>query len=541
MRALLPVAVAMLVAACGGSVPSTGQPNASSVPGGPAPSVDANARDTLVAQGLPLEDATFLAATTYAVSSVDGKTEHVVEHLASGDTIEFTVKVAASSSDGPRAVTATSTTTDTETDVYLTYSVEADNLPSDVRDALTAAAARQVVAAGEPPLALTADISFFEVTIDWALKKVESTLRDKGIKAVLSSLTPGNAGPIMGLIKAGFTIEKSAKIGAEVDELLAKLAELEDCAKDPTNPLTIKQYQQDPGAKQRVLDQIEAARFELVANTIVMELGVLNGFLAGMGPTWLGYVIGPGTAWSKATLEQLNKDRLAEIERAVPKCDCPYLSSGGATTGGTSGGGTSGGTSGGGTSGGVCKFPFTWNGTASYEITRNGVVVFSVHATQVTWKLRDDNPSSISEYDLVSATIAWTYDQVEECVEWHGSGHESGVPDEERDFGSGEGGAGGDVDEVASLTIQWIQTVPSRPAQNYGAGAATRLHDKIHYTGCNGEASDHDPDMMDPSLTSWLIIPSDPVQVIVDERLHGTWTLAGFSSKTWTWDFTVGN
>lgn len=347
----------------------------------------------------------------------------------------------------------------------------------------------------------------------------------------------------MKIIGGGFTVEKGVEIGAELDTVLAELSKLEDCAKNPTNPLTQKQYQEDPTARDRVLQQIAEARAEMIANTVVMELGVLNGYVAGFGPKWLGYVIGPGTAWSQATLKELNQQRLEEIKRAVTKCDCgpAGVSGGGSTGGGSTGGGTSGGGTSGGGSGGSCEFPFTWSGTVDYEIKLDGKVIFSAHVSQVKWQLNPDSSATTSLYDLVGGTIDWHYDIVDQngdcLVEYHGAGTERAAPDEPRDFG-GEGGAG-DVDETAQLSVRWLDLNPSVPVPNYWASAATRLHNKIHFSNsCSGLTGDHNPDKLDPTLTKWLNMPSDPFQVITADRMSGTWTLSGTTrSATWTWDF----
>ena len=323
MSRILIVAAALLLAACGGAGPTatdaptvTQPPSASS-----APPVNQDLLAQLTAQGLPIDDATFLAATTVEAAEQDKRTALVVEHLASGDTVEFTVHVEPAAADEPGTVTATSTTSETGISVHLEYVVAADDLPADIRKALTAGARPAVAALGGVATQLVASSSFFEVTVDWIVKKVESTVRDDAIKGVLQNVAPKQVGTIMKIIKAGFTVEKGVKVFDELDTLLEALGRLQGCAENPTNPLTRKQYEQDPGSKERILEQVASARREIIAYSIAIQFGVLDGFAAGSGPKWLGYVIGPGLAWSKATLEQLSKERLDEIKRAV---QCPY-------------------------------------------------------------------------------------------------------------------------------------------------------------------------------------------------------------------------
>jgi uncharacterized membrane protein YgcG len=483
--------------------------------------------------GLPEEEATLLAATKVDVTTPDARSARVVQHLASGDTVEFTVAIE-ESNDAPGIRSMASTSTGTQIDVHLEYVVSANGMPEDVLRQLSAVARpRQVAWAGGP--LLTGAASAFNVVVDWSLKKVESTLRDKSIQAVLEAAVPGQAGTLMKLIKAGFTVEKGVKIGAELDALLDKLDALADCAANPTNPLTQQEYARDPSAKQRLLDQIGEARREVIANYVVQQLGVLNGFAAGFGPKWLGYAIGPGTAWSAATLKELSNERLGEIERAVPKCDC---ATGGSSGGGTSGGGTGGGSTGGGTSGGgssgaggdVCEFPFILMGEVTHTIIHDGEIVFTSHATQVKWQFNaaKSQPSN-SLYDLVAATVEWRYDdddQIQGCtggagtIATHGGGTENGVPDEAPNPG-GELGPG-DPDENAFLSITWASYDPNAAVPSYWGQATTRLHDKVTQTRCGGSPSELDPDWMYPGgLPIWFQLPSNPFPVMVDGKLEG--------------------
>lgn len=330
------IALAVIVGGCGGGagplasaavVPpgsagsSAATPPSASTSGGTAALIA-----ELSAAGLGADDLAFLAATTFEASTTEPGTATVVEHLASGDTTTFTVSIAPATSGSPGLVSATSSTAVDRIEVHLEYLVGADGMPDDVRQSLEAIAlVGGLMANRNAGPNLTAEVSVYQVTVDWGISKVNSTLRDTSIKAFLEKVAPGKAGALMRLVKAGFTAEKGAALGDKLDAQLAELQALEECARNPTNPLTIKQYKEEPGARDRVIEQINEARNELIANTVVMQLGVLNSFAAGFGPKWLGYAIGPGTAWSKTTLEELNRQRIDEIKRAVPKCECPLV------------------------------------------------------------------------------------------------------------------------------------------------------------------------------------------------------------------------
>jgi hypothetical protein len=402
MRSVIALVVCFVLAACG-SGPGTGPvASAASTPAGPAPTANAALFADLTAAGLPADDAMFLASTSVEVTSSGPGKATIVEHLLSGDTTEITVTITAATSGTPGLVTSSSTTTADRIEVHLEYLVSAEGISDEVRKSLegVAAASRLIAAAGDSAPIVTAEVSIYNVVVSWVTSKASSTLRDMSIAALLETVAPGKVGILMKLIKAGFTVDKGLLLGEALDGQLAELEQLLECALHPTNPLTIKLYAQDPAAKDRIVKQIQDARNELVANTIVMQLGVLNSFAAGFGPKWLGYAIGPGTAWSKATLEDLNRQLLAEVRKAVTKCECVGgMSSGnGGTSGGSGGaaggeggeGTTSGGSNSGGSGGGsgasagkTCVFPFKIVGEVTHTIALNGALVFTSHATGV--------------------------------------------------------------------------------------------------------------------------------------------------------------
>ena len=328
------LAAIALIAGCSGAPQGTA-PAASAVPGNtvtptvPLSSPASTLLETLSPFDLAPDDLAFLAATTFEAPAAAAGTATVVGHLASGDTVTVTVSIAPADGGSPGLVTATSSTTPDRIEVHLEYLVAADGMSDEVRESLVGivAAARAVANANARPI-LTAEVSVYKVGVDWTISKVSSTLRDTSIRAFLEKAAPGKAGDLMRLVKAAFAAEKGAALSAQLDAKLAELEKLEECARNPTNPLTIKHYDEEPGARDRILEQIDSVRNDLIANTVVMQLGVLNSFMAGFGPKWLGYAIGPGTSWSKATLEELNKERIDEVRRAVPKCECALVTDG---------------------------------------------------------------------------------------------------------------------------------------------------------------------------------------------------------------------
>jgi hypothetical protein len=107
-------------------------------------------------------------------------------------------------------------------------------------------------------------------------------------------------------------------LSSEFDALMAELDRLEKCAKNP-DPLTKKAYKENPGERDRILKEIAAVRTEIKANTAVAFIGKLNATGSGLvkGVPWLGYVVGPGTAWSLETLKEVSQAAMNEIRKRV--------------------------------------------------------------------------------------------------------------------------------------------------------------------------------------------------------------------------------
>ena len=242
VRAALLVIVCLLVAACGGGGTPAG--SAASPTSGPAATPNSALLAELIGSGVALDDAAFLASTSFEVASTGPDNAKVVEHLISGDTVDFTVRIASAIGETPGLVSATSSTTADRLEVHLEYLVSTDGASEDILRSLDgiAAAGRRLAALGPLAAIRSADVSVVGVTVDWGISKVTSTLRDAAIRPMLEAAAPGQAGTLMKIVKAGFTAEKGAKLSDKLDSQLAELDKLAECAMNPTNPLTIKQY-----------------------------------------------------------------------------------------------------------------------------------------------------------------------------------------------------------------------------------------------------------------------------------------------------------
>ncbi len=562
------LAALLLVAACGGGAAPAGSGafpaasiGATATPAGPAPSFaepDPALVTRLVAAGAEDGDAEILALTRSEVTETGPRRVHYVQTLATGDVIEADVTVDPDVRGEPGIQALTATATADRIDVHLELFVDGTAMPDDVRSSLQAsrlagqlAAAGALAAAG--PLAAgprTADVDGVQVAVEWSISKASDEFRDSSIQALSDRFLPGKTATVMPIVKSAFAAKEGIELNAALDALLAELDALRKCAENPTNELTKKLYQEDPGEKDRILGEIAAARVDLIANTMVMELGVANELLADFGPKWLGWAIGPGTAWSKSTLQDLNSQRMDALRRGIPKCDDECAGGSGGSSGGTGGssggGSSSGGSSSGGSSSGggaSCEFPVTISGTATLETFYDGQTMYTAKATNVRWQFdpaRSD--ANVTGYDLVDGQLAWSFVGPwgeDSCGLGHlgGSGTESLVPDE-RSEGGGE--APFKPGDSASLFIDWASS--SSTTSFYSGEGTVRLHgDATLTTGC-GDVSVLDPNM--PSAVrpnTWLQVPSIPQQLVAGDRMQGTASAtAGLTELIWTWDFRFG-
>ncbi|MCL5317286.1 MAG: hypothetical protein M1503_03335 [Thaumarchaeota archaeon] len=205
------------------------------------------------------------------------------------------------------------------------------------------------------------------------VSKTEEFLIEKGVGVEGQSPISTGASSIL-------EVAEALNTRAEYQEWVKQLDALQHCAENPTNPLTIKAYAEDPGTKQKILDTIANARTELKANTAVSflnkEVSVGSGLI---GLPELSIAMAPATAYSEATLKQVSEDLVKSVSNMVTPCESPQCGGGAGGLGGGGGNVIGGGNIGGGSGneGGVCK-PGAL--TASYE----GTVTITSAAGKVT-------------------------------------------------------------------------------------------------------------------------------------------------------------
>jgi hypothetical protein len=159
----------------------------------------------------------------------------------------------------------------------------------------------------------------FEATLKEFGKEVVSTFEEavrEGLGAAEGSAAAEEHGPnspSSTVLRSGLDVIESADMFYENRELTEELNEIEELAREPTNPLTEKAYEEDPGLKQAILDEIADVRSELQWNTAAQfmnkELVGIGGYLStvviknpllGVGMSGVG-------EWNSKTLKQVHQ------------------------------------------------------------------------------------------------------------------------------------------------------------------------------------------------------------------------------------------
>lgn len=189
----------------------------------------------------------------------------------------------------------------------------------------------------------------------------------------------GGSGATTAYGGAVLSLSEAWQTSAGYRKLKQRLAALRRCAENPTNPLTRKMYSEDPGARQRILDEISAVEAEITMDTVVRFVAALNSQGADLaGVKWLGFVVGPLTSWADSRIASLGEQRVADLERSITSCE---------TTG-------------------------PWSGTVTYSITGTGTPVVphgSGTQSRDYWQIatvvgtETENPNQIVLTALVTA------------------------------------------------------------------------------------------------------------------------------------------
>lgn len=312
-----------------GATPGTGAPFAEDVPRlGPSTALDEAVR----AAGFDAGTAFVAAETRSSLDVVDSRSFVLTHDLPNGAVAELTYRLTPGSGDiAPEdGVTLTGAEEGDRYVMSLSYSIDADTLPADIRErvlggtdpgsARGAAGGTTVAGAVPRPAALRAQEarSTFDVVVDAVVNQAAETFQDSVVDRTRSK----PASVSWEAWKAGNKVWDAVNANDLVAQALAKVDALAACAENPSNPLTIKQYAEDPSAKAKVTEQLADLKGEIQANAAALFLQLLadtGSSLAG-SVKWLGFVVAPATAYVKQTLTSLIAERVREAEVLVPKC-----------------------------------------------------------------------------------------------------------------------------------------------------------------------------------------------------------------------------
>ncbi|MBU4189046.1 MAG: hypothetical protein L6256_04815 [Propionicimonas sp.] len=274
------------------------------------------------------------------------------------------------------------------------YTIATNDLPADLRAQVLAGLPSQApsqaqrdsavaaLIAPEGGLRLPADTtpSTIDVVVDGVISQANETGIDKAIET--AKLDKTHAGTSWEAFKAGKKVWDAIEANELIADALTRINAARDCAANPTNPVTIKEYQENPGAKQKLLDQVDQEHDEVTANAMVAFLGMFTDTAGGLlkAAPWLGFITGPAVNYMKETLGSVINDRVRAAEQLVPKCEKASFS---ATGGGNEWS----------ASGTICDLakPFTLSGSGlTMKLTPSGSTggqyTLSGNAAGVSWK-----------------------------------------------------------------------------------------------------------------------------------------------------------
>ena len=101
---------------------------------------------------------------------------------------------------------------------------------------------------------------------------------------------------------------------------LGQIGDLQDCAKNPTNPLTQK-ASQDPNYAHDVLDPLSDAKGNVGSSWLPRAANVGAGYLTHYLPFGSGFMLGPLLSMNDDAINSINEERISDAEKLVVECD----------------------------------------------------------------------------------------------------------------------------------------------------------------------------------------------------------------------------
>ncbi len=101
---------------------------------------------------------------------------------------------------------------------------------------------------------------------------------------------------------------------------LDELAELQDCAENPTNPLTQKAFDQDPKYRDQVVNGVNQARADVTAMTGMRFLNLATSVATDLVEGPLGAITSPISSFNDESLKELAENRVKEAGKGIVPC-----------------------------------------------------------------------------------------------------------------------------------------------------------------------------------------------------------------------------
>jgi len=311
--------VAILTGGCAGAGSSASNPTLGAY--------DQSFVDSLVAKGWGEPESIMLAMAKVEVVSADDHSAHVVETFPTGETADVAISVTPGGSGDPGVLQVSRAATGKGSSITLAYHVSslADITTRSVAragPASFAALARYIVPLPVAPVAAE-DGPGADVVVQAGFQKGAEAVFDAYVERMQAFLkAEGQVDPLVQSIKSIGSVFEALDLSKRYRKLMERIDAAEACAKNPTNPLTVKAYADDPGTRDRLVGQVDQARLDLKTNAAATYIGMLNEGLADLSKqAWLGIVVGAGDAWASKTLDALNERSVSDLEASITKCE----------------------------------------------------------------------------------------------------------------------------------------------------------------------------------------------------------------------------
>ena len=282
--------------------------------------------DELMTQGFSEGEALFIALTKVEGKAIGGDRVRLTSTFPTGNQAVINIRVVPTSGTTPNKLKIKTGSSGANFKFSLKYFVPFDKIPVE---------SRPTIALGDPATGHVALVAYSAVPADvvdargvnvvvgGVVDQLRGDKVDHFVTYLGDKLNNAKLDKLNGKLKAGLVVKDVIDMGAELDGYLTEINRLEKCAKNPTDPLTKKAYQNDPEERARILNQIESVRAELKGNAAAGVIGTINSAGAGLikSAPWLGYIIGPGTAWALDNFKQVAQDRLNELRKGITSCE----------------------------------------------------------------------------------------------------------------------------------------------------------------------------------------------------------------------------